>query len=162
MNYFQPLLTENPYGADPLTSVYKALTISYPAWGLTKTNSKIISIQPAATPENKYFTRMVIEKNNDINQQYELFYIRNSDVSTMVPQPTFNATDLTEIAKFTNSTQLLAYLAKKLQINFRPEDFWVSTYEIEYCGGTVKPNWLMEARYDSIHFTGKTIVKLHL
>lgn len=161
MNYFQPLLSENPYGSDPLDSVYIALNRSYPQWGLTKGNSKIVSIQAAATKEDPYFTRMVIEKDNDINQQYELFYSRNSDVNRLLPSVVFNPEDIEAIQSLTNSEELVAYIAKKYQINFKTADFWTEPHSIEYCGGSTPPNWLMKAMHNSIHFAGERIIPLH-
>lgn len=175
MKFIQPLITDNVYGIDPVKTVYMAITSAQPQDGLTMENSKIISIIPAPMPSDtivldvspsvivnsNYLVRIELEKNNNINERYIYYYVRNTDVSTYVPQPTFTAAEIPVVQAIKTSKELLEYIAKKYNRNYRPEDFWVSDNSIDYTGGTVGPNWLMKARYNSIHYTGETIIRLH-
>lgn len=154
-------LEDNPVGANPLVGLYLAINRGYSALGLTKDNSTVVSIQPSATKEIPLLTRIVIQKGDSYQDQYEFVYER-FDWTLYINNPIWTAGQLPTVKALTTSKALLNAIATKTGFNFLPADFWISDNSIDYSGGTTVPNWYMEAQSDSIYWTGAKHIWLHL
>lgn len=160
MKLFNLPLADNVLGSDSLANLYIAINKAFPELGLTKDNSTIVKIQPAVSSTYPTLTYLKIQKGDDQGDTYELFYNRYNITNYLV-NPLFTTAELVAVKKLTNSADLVEYIAKKFNHNFRAEDFWTSINSIELAGGSTPPNWYMEAVYDSIYWTGSMYVWLH-
>lgn len=160
MNLITLPLTDNKLGADPVDALYKAINKSYASFGLTKTNSIIRKIQPAATTQEPTMTYLLIQKGTNEQDLYEFFYTRY-DINNYLKNPIFTSAEASAAAKLTSSAKLVETIAKKVNQNFRPRDFWTSINTLEFSGGTTVPNWHMRSVYDSIYWCGDMYVWLH-
>lgn len=160
MQLIELKLADNTTGKDPVDGLYKAINTSFASLGLTKANSKILSIQPAAYPGRPFMTRVLVQKGENISAQYAFFYDR-FHIRDWVSKSMFTASDLTQVAKLKSADELIKYIATKTKQNFLPIDFWSDPAVIPLTGGSNPPNWLMEARADSVYWTGEIVVWLH-
>lgn len=160
MQLITPNIADNPRGANPLTGIYKAINAKYPTYGLTVTNSVVLSTQPAVSTEYPLLKRILIEKNKDPSLQYEFFY-SCLDITSQLPKPVFNAAQVAYIkANIKTSADLVNYMATTFNKNFRPEDFWTSDNSIDFCGGTKTPNFYLKTLYSAQWFIGEMVLNL--
>lgn len=160
MKIFSLPLDINLLGSDPIDHLYSSLNIIYPTYELTKLNSTILKIQPAATSEFPNLTYLKIQKGDDAENIYEFFYNRYN-INDYLTNPIFNEDELEEIVQLQNSAELVEQLAVKVNLNFKANDFWTSINSLDFAGGTVTPNWKMQAVYDSVYWCGDMYVWLH-
>lgn len=160
MKLFELPLEVNIVGSDPLTHLYNALTSRYPEYGLTRQNSKILKIQPSATTTYPNLTYLKIQKGVDPEDVYEFFYNRY-DINDLLTNPIFTTAEAKVAAALPNSVKLVNAISTKTNLNFKATDFWTSINSLDFCGGTDKPNWLMQSAYDSVYWCGSMYVWLH-
>lgn len=160
MNFFTLPLADNTLGSDPVTHLYKAINLAFPSFGLTRTNSKIVKIQPAVTEQQPTRTYLLIQKGESIQNTYEFFYLRY-DINDYLKNPIFTSAEATAAAKLPSSAKLVEAIATKARQNFRPVDFWTSISSLQLAGGTNPPNWNMRSVYNSIYWCGDLTVWLH-
>lgn len=160
MKIFTLPLAANTLGSDPTIHLYNALNATFPEYGLTKTNSVILKIQPSATDAYPNLTYLRIQKGYNEGDVYEFFYNRYN-INSYLANPMFNAVEAAQAAALPTSVQLVSLLAGKTGLNFRSDDFWTSINSLDYSGGTVKPNWYMESMYDSVYWCGAKQIWLH-
>lgn len=160
MNFFELPLADNTLGSDPTVHLYKAINAAFPAFGLTRTNSKIVKIISAPTEDHPTLTYLLIQKGDDEQDLYELFYPR-FDINDLMTNPIFTKTEAEQAAKLPSSAKLVDAISAKVKQNFRANDFWTSINSLDFSGGSVKPNWYMEAVYDSVYWCGSMYVWLH-
>ena len=158
MLIFEIKLEDNAVlGSNAVGPMLVGLARSYPEYGYTVDNCKIISIQSAASPEYPLRTRVLIEKDN---VQTPFFYDR-FDIATLIINPLWTDTELLTIKQLDTSKELLDAISLKTGYNFGSTAFWVSDNSIDYSGGTTVPNWYMEAVYNSVYWCGEMTVWLH-
>jgi hypothetical protein len=157
---FTLLLAENPTGANPLTGLYLALTREHPALGLTLENSRILSVQPAATAPRPWRTRLLIEKDRNPELRYEFFYDRFSLTELLAPWVPSPA-DIIAMQNKTTSKDLIDWINVKRGLNMTAADVWLSINSIEYAGGTVTPNFWIRRVDSSIWFAYGKFLPLH-
>jgi hypothetical protein len=160
MNFFTLPLADNILGSDPVVHLYKALTAAFPELGLTRANSKIIKIQPAVTDRDPTRTYLLIQKGNSPQDVHEFFYLRY-DINHYLKNPIFDTAEALAAAQLQSSAKLVETIATKVNLNFRPSDFWTSISTLQFSGGTNPPNWHMRSVYNSVYWCGDMVVWLH-
>jgi len=160
MKIFELPLSVNTLGSDPTLHLFKALDEAYPEYELTRENSKILKIQPAATSTYPNLTYLRIQKGDDPEDTLEFFYNRYN-INDYITNPMFTATEAAAAAKLPSSAKLVDAISAKLQLNMQPNDFWTSINSLDFSGGTDGPNWFMQSVYDSVYWCGSMYVWLH-
>lgn len=160
MKTFELPLNVNTLGSDPILHLYNALTATYPDDGLTRANSRILKIQPSATTSYPNLTYLRIQKGDDPQDIYEYYYNRY-DINDYLTNPIFTTSEALQASKLPNSVKLVDAISAKVQLNFLSSDFWTSINSLDFSGGTVTPNWLMQSAYDSVYWCGSMYVWLH-
>lgn len=154
-------LADNVRGSTPITNLYRLITQQYPALGLTQANSKITLLIAHSDALNPNRAFLQVQRTTAPFQVHEFQYDR-FNVGDLLVNPVFTALELPSKVALTNSVALLAALATKVNLNFTPADFWVDAASIEYAGGSVRPNWILKSRFDSIFWCGEFNLHLHL
>jgi len=160
MKTFELPIDVNKLGSDPLVHLYNALNSTYPADGLTSANSRILKIQPAATASNPNLTYLRIQKGENEGDIYEYFYNRYN-INDYLKNPIFTSSEAVRASKLPDSVKLVGMISTKVKLNFLGSDFWTSINSLDFSGGTVTPNWLMQSTYNSIYWCGSMYVWLH-
>lgn len=159
MDYIYPEYVNNPRGANPETSIFMAIVKGYPSYGITQANSKIIATQPFVTDILPYGKRVLVQKGDNPNDRYA-FYYTCRNVPDVFKATLLTAAQVVEAVKFKTSAELITYIGLVNNLNMRPEDWWCSTNSIDYTGGTKRPNFLLEAKYNAQWYSGKSIIHL--
>lgn len=149
----------NRNGADAVAGFYNAITDQLPSLGLTPDNSKIVYVKGFYDLQFPNRTICIIRKNNQLLTDYKFTYDR-FNIKTLLEDYAFSEEQILSITDEDNSGILLDFLAEDLDVNFKPEGFWVSRNYLELTGGEVGPNFMLEATYDNLWFTGKLIMPL--
>lgn len=158
MLIFEIKLSDNTViGATATGPMLVGLARSYPEYGYTVDNCKVISIQSAASPEYPLRTRVLIEKDK---VQTPFFYDR-FDINTLLTNPLWTDEELVAIKQLRTSQELITAIATKTGYNFGINGFWSSDNSVDYSGGEVTPNWYMEAVYNSTYWHGAMSIWLH-
>lgn len=154
-------LADNARGTTPIVNLYRLITQQYPTLGLTQANTKIALLIAHTDQQNPNRAFLQLQRTTAPFLVYEFQYDR-FNVADLLVNPVFTALELPSKVALTNSAALLAAVASKQNLNFTPADFWVDTTSIEYAGGSVKPNWILKSRFDSIFWCGEFNLHLHL
>lgn len=158
MLVFEIKLQDNTVIGDNATGpLLVGLARTYPEYGYTVDNCKVISIQSAASPEFPLRTRIVIER----DEVQTPFYYNRFDISELITNPLWTDAELVAIKALPNSQELVTAIANKTGYNFGINGFWTSNNSIDYSGGEVTPNWYMKAVYNSTYWCGNTTIWLH-
>lgn len=160
MKTFELPLNVNTLGSDPITHLYNALNAAFPADGLTRTNSRILKIQPSATPTFPNLTYLRIQKGSNEQDIFEYYYNRYN-INDYLTNPIFTAAEALQASRLSNSVKLVDAISAKVKLNFKGTDFWTSINSLDFSGGTTTPNWLMQSQYDSVYWCGSMYVWLH-
>lgn len=158
MRIIVPLPIDNPRGANPEDSIYIAINKLYPEFGLTQANSKIIATQPAVTEIYPHMKRILVQKGDDLNEQYAFFY--NCHSVPLVFSSIFTPEQIEIASKLKTSAELISWIGEANSLNMRPEDWWCSTTSITYTGGTKGPNFLLKAKYNAQWYIGEIVTPL--
>lgn len=154
-------MADNVRGSTPLVNLYRLINQQYPALGLTQANSKVVLLITHTDRLNPHRAYLQIARLGNPNATYEFQYDR-FNVSELMQNPVFTESELPALVALPTSVLLLNALALKLNVNFTPADFWVDASGIEYAGGTIRPNWILKSRFDSIFWCGEFNLHLHL
>lgn len=151
---------DNVLGSTPIVNLYRLINQQHPTLGLTQVNSRITLLINHTDRLNPHRAYLQIARVSAPYTTYEFQYDR-LNVSELLQNPVFTEEELIALKPIPTSTALLEALAAKLNMNFTEDDFWVDASGIEYAGGSIHPNWILKARFDSIFWCGKFNVHLN-
>ncbi len=160
MKLFELPIDVNTLGSDSVDHLYNALNESFPEDEVTRTNSTILKIQPAVTDTYPNLTYLKIQKGDNAEDVFEYFYNRYN-INDYLVNPIFNDSEALQASRLPDSVKLVEAIANKTQLNFQSTDFWTSINSLDFSGGVVTPNWLMQATYDSVYWCGSMYLWLH-
>lgn len=152
-------LADNVRGSTPLANLYRVIARQHPTLGLTQANTRVALLIEHSDRENPLRAYMQLTRVSNPNSIYE-FQFDRFDIKDMLTNPLFGAAELPAIKAIKTSAELLAAIAAKTNLNLTPADFWVDSSGIEYAGGSIRPNWTLKSRFDSIFWCG--VFNLHL
>lgn len=158
MLYTEIDYTAMKYGVDKWQLILDRINIIHPTLQLTKDNCKLLKSMPYGDPTREQVGYMHIQK-GDAN--YEFLYGRHSINDVAAEKPPLTTADKNALKAMDNSEDMLDYIAKKWNVAFTPDDFWVSPNSTDYIGGTTSPNWLMKSQYSALGWWDEMIVHLH-
>lgn len=153
-------LTKNPLGSDPLVNFYQLLNEQYPEDNLTLSNSKVFTVYNYQNQYTKSLARVAIVRNED-PVDVLVYFVKRFDLRRFIQNPFFSNAELAEVQAIDNSYDLMRYIANKTGLNLTTEDLLVERSYIEYSGGSVTPNWLLNTREQSLWFYGHFNLWLH-
>lgn len=154
-------LADNARGSTPLVNLYRLISQQYASLGLTQANSRVVMLITHTDRLNPNRAYLQIARLSNPNTTYE-FQFDRFNVNDLIRNPVWTAGELPPIVALPTSAALLNALATKLNLNLTPADFWVDASGIEYAGGTIRPNWILKSRFDSIFWCGELNLHLHL
>jgi hypothetical protein len=146
------------YGADKWQLVLDRININHPTLQFTKANCKLLKSMPYGDTAKPLLGYLQIQKGE---ATYEFLYGRHNISDVASGKPVLTTADKTALKAMNTSEAMLDYIAKKWNVAFTSDDFWVSPNSKDYTGGTTQPNWLMKSQYSALGWWGEMIVHLH-
>lgn len=143
---------------DPTVKFFDVINSKYPELDLNQTNAYISLVKSSITTTQPLRTIAKVVSLNT-NKSYS-FYYQRLDIHEITKDFKLLETELSHLNKQRTSERLLRMLSDKYETNFLYEDFWVEHNNLELCGGSDGPNFLLEATFDNLWFTGTSIIKL--
>lgn len=158
MLYTEIDYTAMTYGVDKWQLILDSTNRINPTLQLTKENCKLLKSIPYGDPARESLGYLHIQKGDD---SYEFIYGRHEVNDIAAGKPALTVEDKNALKAMDNSEDMLDYIAKKWNVAFTPNDFWVSPNSTDYTGGTTQPNWLMKSQFSALGLWGEMIVHLH-
>lgn len=146
------------YGVDKWQMMLDGINRIYPDLQLTKDNCELLKSLPYGDVSKELIGYIQIKKGPDT---YEFYYGRHSINDVASGKPPLTTADKNALKAMDNSEAMLDYIARKWNVAFTPDDFWVSPNSKEYTGGTTQPNWLLKPQASAIGWWDEMIVHLH-
>lgn len=146
------------YGVDKWQLVLDRINLIHPTLQLTKENCVLLKSMPYGDPSRELLGYLQIQKDD---ATYEFIYGRHNIKDVVAEKPALTTADKTALKAMDNSEAMLDYIARKWDVAFTPDDFWVSPNSTDYTGGTTQPNWLLKSQYKALGWWDELIVQLH-
>lgn len=160
MKFVRLDLSKNPLGSNPVDNFFTVLQEQYPDDGITKDNANILSVYNYQDRYSETTARVEIAKNEAPLVKY-IYYVKRFNLEQFIKNPLFTSVEINTVRAIENSFDLLKYIADKLNINLTEHDIFIEHGYIDYSGGTITPNWLMQSIESSLWFYGKINLWLH-
>lgn len=161
MYQFTLKLEDNPRLQDPRIGFFKAINEAHPELGLDESKAIIKSIMNAASLERPNRAIVTIQKSKETPDDYYTFFYDRFNINKFIKNPYFTKEELNVVTQFTNSEELLNYIAVKANLNFNADEFFTNPSTIRYAGGSVYPNFYLESVIYSLWWTGSMVLWLH-
>ena len=149
----------NTPGTNTLELLFQQLAGQYPQFTISPATHVIRRVQHFSMPYRP--ERSIVIVGSLVDPKIELRFVYDRyRVSRYLNNPLFNETEIPQVQDM-DASQLAQYLTQKFNLNFHGQDFLIELAGITYTGGTLRPNWRLQARPESPFWYDDKIIWLH-